>query len=117
MATTPINSSEHAEQRLAAFYQRYPVTRTLKIQPVGWGDRGANGGLHDGFDIDDVQSALGPVRFKLLTSGLKQVFCCGHRNWPTSHADPNKAGAEVHCIYASDLERFLELPTPDKGGH
>lgn len=67
--------------------------------------------LVDGFDSDDVLALFGKERFALLMSGVKAVFCCAHRTWPDTHADPIKAGAEVHCIYAADLEEFL------KGGH
>lgn len=111
MATTPLNSPQHGQERLQRFYSRYPNTHVLKIQPVGWGSQGVDGGLHDGFDIDDVKGALGATRFALLTSGIKEVFCCSHRLWPADHADPTKRKAEVHCIWAADMEAFL------KAGH
>ncbi len=96
---------------MAHFFSKYPNCQRLKIQPVAWGDQGANGGLHDGFDIDDVKAALGAARFNLLMTSIQEVFCCAHRAWPLSHADATKRGAEAHCIWASDLEKFL------KAGH
>jgi hypothetical protein len=111
MATTPISSPEHGKQRLQSFYARYPVCKSLPIQPANWGSQGANGGLHDGFDVDDLKGALGVTRFNLLMAGVKDVFCCNHRTWPSTHADPTKRNAEVHCVWASDLEAFL------KAGH
>jgi hypothetical protein len=98
MATTPIDSPVHKIEQLDRFFRRYPLCRGLKIEPV-------NGG---GFDIDDVSMALGPVRFALLTAGLKSVFCCAHRKWPMDHSDPTRRNAEVHCVWAVDLEEFLK---------
>jgi hypothetical protein len=53
---------------------------------------------HGGFDSDDVLAALGQSRFNNLMAGVKSVFSCGHRL---------KNGVEVHCVYAADLESFL----------
>lgn len=111
MSTTPLNSPQHGKERLDKFYSRFPLSKTLKIQPASWGDQGANGGLHDLFDVDDLKGVLGVTRFNLLLAGVKEVFSCGHRTWPSTHADPTKRNAEVHCIQASDVEAFL------KAGH
>ena len=111
MATTPLNSPQHGQERIATFFNRYPLSKALKIQPVSWGDQSVNGGLHDGFDVDDLKGALGATRFNLLMSGIKEVFCCAHRTWPGNHADPTKRNAEVHCVWAADVEAFL------KAGH
>jgi hypothetical protein len=109
MSTTPMSSPQHGKERLDRFYSRFPNTKALKIQPVTWGDQSANGGTIDGFDVDDVKGLLGAARFNLLmTNYVKALFCCGHRVWPTSHAEPTKRNAEVHCVYASDLEKFLK---------
>lgn len=74
---------------------------------------------HAGFDIDEVEKALGPERFQAFMAGTDyssgvgqrpgpiQVFSCGHRNWPTDHTVPSRRGCEVHCVYAADLEQFL----------
>jgi hypothetical protein len=111
MATTPLNSPLHGQERLAKFWTRYPLSKTLKIQPASWGDQGTNGGLHDGFDVDDLKGALGVTRFNLLMGSVKELFCCSHRIWPATHAELNKRNAEVYCVWAADLEAFL------KAGH
>ena len=110
MATTPINSPQHGKERLDKFFNQYPTTKVLKIQPITLGDQGANGRLLDVFDSDDVKAALGVTRFNLLMTPawVKQVYSVGHRNWPFTHAETAKQGAEVHCIAASDLDRFLK---------
>ena len=109
MATTPLNSPQHGKERLDKFFNRFPLSKALKIQPVTWGDQGANGGIIEGFDADDVKAALGVTRFNLLMANyVKAVFCCGHRTWSQTHAEVTKRGAEVHCIYPADLEKFLK---------
>lgn len=60
-----------------------------------------------GFDVDQVQGKLG-THFDTFMQGVKTVFCCGHRTWPDTHTEELKRGAEVHCVYAGDLEKFLE---------
>lgn len=60
-----------------------------------------------GFDVDQVQEKLGD-HFDTFIGGVKELFSCGHRNWPDNHPEETKRGAEVHCVYAGDLEKFLE---------
>ena len=81
----------------------YPLSYALGLRPVS-----VAGNEHEGFDIDEVAAALGNERFAQLEKGLTQVFCCGHRCWPADHAEKHKRSAEVHCIYAYDLEAFLQ---------
>lgn len=57
-----------------------------------------------GFDNDQVLAALGQARYNNLVTAIKTagysgaVFSCGHRT---------VNGVEVHCFYASDVEKFL----------
>lgn len=111
MATTPLSSPDHGKQRLAAFNAKYPRSAALRIQPIQQGGQGASGTLVEFYDCDDVAGALGATRYAQLLATVKQVHCIAHRLWPSSHAEPTKRGAEVHCILPSDLEAFLA------GGH
>jgi len=90
---------------LRAFRSMYPLSYALGLRPVS-----ANGSDHDGFDIEEVENKLGASRFKSLQAGLKEVFCCGHRNWLADHPDRFRRNTEVHCVYARDLEAFLMSP-------
>jgi hypothetical protein len=45
------------------------------------------------------------LRGPSLMAGLKRMFSCGHRLYPSSH--PTMANCEVRCIYADDLEAFM----------
>lgn len=60
-----------------------------------------------GFDVDQVQEKLG-AHFDSFMAGVKNVFSCGHRTWSDQHPEEHKRGAEVHCVFAGDLEKFLE---------
>lgn len=111
MATTPLNSPLHHQERVKTFNKRFPLSATLKIEPAALPDKGALGGLWPGYDAEDVQAALGPTRFAVFQSLVKRVFSCGHRKWASTHADPTKANAEVHCYFAEDVEAFIA------GGH
>jgi hypothetical protein len=62
---------------------------------------------HAGFDIDEVKAKLGS-RFDDFMSTVNTVFSCGHRIWEEKHPEEHKRGCEVHCVYAGDLEKFLE---------
>lgn len=104
MSTTPMNSPQHGQERTANFFNRYPLSKTLKIQPITWGDQGANGGVHNAFDIDDVKGLLGPTRFANLMKTVKTEFVYYHRAYPAGHP---QAGFHVHSISADDLESFL----------
>jgi hypothetical protein len=108
------------------FVARYPLSSGLGLKPVATGP----GAQPAGFDIDEVEKALGGAAFQALLKadcfssgepkgrppGQIQVFSCGHRSWPQSHADPLRRGCEVHCIYADDLELFLRQITEVKRG-
>jgi len=94
------------------FRSRYPLSCSLGLRPVS-----VAGNEHEGFDIDEVEKKLGDGRFKSLMVGLKEVFCCGHRNWPADHPDPVRANCEVHCVYARDLEAFLKKPKTLRRGN
>ena len=94
------------------FRSRYPLSYALGLRPVS-----VAGNEHEGFDIDEVEKKLGDDRFKSLMAGLKEVFCCGHRNWPADHPDPLRANCEVHCVYARDLEAFLKNPKTLRKGN
>ena len=88
---------------IRVFRSMYPLSYALGLRPVS-----ANGNDHAGFDIEEVENNLGASRFKAFQAGLKEVFCCGHRNWPADHPEPSRRNAEVHCVYARDLEAFLK---------
>jgi hypothetical protein len=97
------------KELLTRFYVKYPNTLALKIVPV------VNvGGIghQPGFDIRDVQGLLGTTRFNALMAQIVQkkssVFCCAHDKWPDTHSDVNLRSAEVHCVYAADLDDFLK---------
>lgn len=60
-----------------------------------------------GFDVDQVQAKLG-THFDMFMAGVGNVFSAGHRNWPADHPEEAKRGAEVHCVFAGELEKFLE---------
>src|SRR5260370_13858890 len=64
------------------FRSMYPLSYALGLRPVS-----VNGNEHEGFDIDEVERKLGADRFESLQAGLKEVFCCGHRNWPADHPE------------------------------
>lgn len=93
------------------FEQMYPLSVAYGLRPV------ASGAVeHAGFDQDEVEHMLGDKLFHKFYSWLvraeKSVFSCGHRHWPedrwpADHDEAYKNGAEVHCIYAQDLEEFL----------
>jgi hypothetical protein len=83
------------------FKALYPKSIALGLVPVVSGP-----GQHVGFDCIEVAKALGAERYAALAATLKHVFVCGHARYPADY--PNLAGTEVHCIYAADLERFLE---------
>jgi hypothetical protein len=87
------------------FRSMYPLAYALGLRPVSVGSYD-----HEGFDIDEVERKLGAKRFASLLDGLKEMFCCGHRNWPADHPDPARRNCEVHCVYARDLEVFLKGP-------
>lgn len=93
------------KELLGQFGRQFPRCSQLPILPVTTDGKT----FVDGFDSDDVQGYLGGTRYNVLTAKYaKTVFCCAHRLWPMNHAEPTKRGAEVHCIFASDLERFLK---------
>jgi len=94
------------------FRSRYPLSYALGLRPVS-----VAGVDHEGFDIDEVEEKLGAAQFKSLMAGLKEVFCCAHRNWPADHPDPLRANCEVHCVYARDLEAFLKNPKTLRKGN
>jgi hypothetical protein len=95
---------------LRVFRSRYPLSYALGLRPVS-----VAGADHEGFDIDEVEEKLGADRFMSLTAGLKEVFSCGHRIWPTDHPETHKRSCEVHCVYARDLEAFLRGEMLRKG--
>jgi len=74
----------------------YPLSAALKIPVIDAGP---------GFDTLDLRAKLGPTRFNNLMAGLEQVFVANHRKYPDSH---ELAGYEVHCVYVSDVEKFLQ---------
>lgn len=89
---------------------QWPLSSALTVNGKPIKLVSAQGATHPLFDIDDVKTALGGTRFALLTNGTKwvaQVYCVNHRIWGNDHPEPNKRGAEVHCIAANELEAFL----------
>jgi hypothetical protein len=93
------------KELLGSFGRAFPRCSALPILPVSVDGKT----FVDGFDSEDVQGYLGATRYnKLISQYVKAVFCCAHRLWPSTHAEPAKRNAEVHCIYAADLERFLK---------
>lgn len=85
------------------FRSMYPLCHSLGLRPVS-----VRGNDYEGLDIDEVEKKLGAQRFASLQVGLREVFCCAHRTWPADHPDLNRRGCEVHCVYARDLEEFLQ---------
>lgn len=97
-------NAQTQRELLGQFARQFPRCAALPIVPVS--PDGKN--FADGYDADDVQGLLGTTRYnKLIAQYVKHVFCCAHRLWPKNHAEIQKRGAEVHCIYAADLEKFL----------
>ncbi|HEY6249135.1 MAG TPA: hypothetical protein VI685_04195 [Candidatus Angelobacter sp.] len=84
------------------FQIRFPRSTALGFEPVSDGTA-----EHPGFDAEEVRQKLGEKKFKELMGAVRTVFCCGHRTHPENHPDKALAGTEVHCIYATDLEKFL----------
>ena len=85
------------------FRSMYPLSYALGLKLVS-----VAGNDYEGFDIDEVEKRIGTTNFVALNARLKQVFCCGHRIWPTDYPDPTRRNCEVHCVYAQDLEEFLK---------
>lgn len=83
-------------QMTDGFKAMYPRSVALGLSPASNGD----GIQFGGFDQEEVEKALGEDRFQKLMAGVKHVFSCGHR--------VGDDGAEIHCIYAHDLESFLQ---------
>lgn len=54
---------------------------------------------------EPIPSTSGATRSNSLMAGLKRMFSCGHRVYPSNH--PTMANCEVRCIYADDLETFM----------
>ena len=81
----------------------FPLSAALGLQFVST----SLGADHPGFDSEEVKAKLGTTRYSNLSGRLTHVFCCGHRHYPGSEG-PSRAGCEVLCIYASDLEAFLK---------
>jgi hypothetical protein len=93
------------------FKALYPLSTALGLHPVTTGKDLRNFSdivQHEGFDIDEVQKALGSAKFAAFAKTLTQVFCCAHRNWPANHVEAHKRNCEVHCVYADTLEQFLQ---------
>ncbi len=74
----------------------YPRCQALNLAFVSNGP-----GEYEGFCLEELAKVI-PDQVEALNAFLadKHVFCCGHRT------DPN--GPESHCVYAADLEAFLE---------
>jgi hypothetical protein len=83
------------------FHDMFPLCAALHLPLVG--SATAN---HPGYDEEELEVKLGPERFAKLQKSLTEVFCCGHRHYAADH--PTRAGCEVHCIWAKDLEKFLQ---------
>lgn len=92
------------------FRSMYPLSHALGLKLVS-----VNGYDVEGFDVDEVEKKFGPRRFAALLVALKNVFCCGHRNWPDNHPDPLRRNCEVHCVYACDVEAFLNEQEKPRG--
>jgi hypothetical protein len=95
------------------FAAMYPLSTHLGLVPVST----AKDVEHAGFDIDEVEKALRPERFRKFSATLKQVFSCGHRSWPADHPEESKRNCEVHCVYAEDLEDFLAAERVQRKGN
>ena len=78
------------------FKAMYPKSSQIGLAPAANGD----GVEHPGFDIEEVEKALGKERFEAFIAKVAQVFSCGHR--------VDDRGVEIHCAYAQDLENFLQ---------
>lgn len=111
----------------ARVFEMYPLSAKLGVRFVRTNpDQESD---HEGFDSEEVAEKLGPVRWDVLRSmfgkEIPALFCCGHRNYNAGTTIPgitrrdldgneqpvDLGGFEVHCIYAKDLEKFLQ------GGH
>ncbi|HEV7674393.1 MAG TPA: hypothetical protein VGQ12_07675 [Candidatus Angelobacter sp.] len=84
---------------------RFPRSLALGLEFVA--SKGSDA-FHLAFDSEEVRAKLGEAKFNQLMGGLKEVMCCNHRSHPADHPDERLAGTEVHCIWADDLEKFLE---------
>lgn len=86
------------------FQLMYPRSTALGLEPV----ESTSGNEVAGFDLDAVAARLGETRFQNLMAGLKEDFVCGHRAHPPDHPEERLRGTEVHCLWAKDLEAFLD---------
>lgn len=75
---------------------KYPKSSALKLPVVDAGP---------GYDILTLREALGETRLNALIDSVDSVFCANHAKYPKDH---ELCGYEVHCVYAQDLETFLE---------
>lgn len=87
-------------------FQMYPRSAALGLRFVRTAPNEEHD--HDGFDGEEVNKALGDARYAVLMELVAErssVFVCGHREYSADH---ELKGCEVHCLYAKDVERFLE---------
>src|SRR5262249_52767638 len=96
----------------SVFRSTYPLSYALGLRLVS-----VEGNDLEAFDIDEVEKRLGAQRFASLIASIRRVLSCGHRTWPSDHPDPLRRNCEVHCIYAQDLEEFLERKPIVSGGN
>lgn len=101
--------AQEQKELLGQHLNRFPHCAPLKSLPAITKDKTS---FHDAYDIDDLQAELGNSRFNALIAFIiarpSSLICYGHRNWPLTHAEPSKRGAEVHCVKAQDLDDFLK---------
>ncbi len=64
-------------------------------------------GYHAGFDLEDVEKALGD-KFAAFHGSLTEDFVCGHRVHEDNHPEERLRGTAAHCCWAKDLEAFLQ---------
>lgn len=81
------------------FVMYYPLSANLGLKVVDAGP---------GFDSIELREHLGESRMNALMDRVvsnSSLFVCGHAAYPDDH---EHAGREIHCVYAADLEAFLQ---------
>jgi len=89
-------------EAVAGILRGFPACSSLGLIPVYDGTI-----YHAGFDLEEVEKALGGRRYRVFLSGLKEDFICNHRVYPEGHPDKNLRGTVPHCCRIRDLEEFL----------
>ncbi len=90
------------QEAIRGILHGFPACTSLGPAPVYDGKA-----YHAGFDMEEVEKALGTRRFRAFLAGLKEDFICNHRVYPEDYPDKNLRGTVPHCCRVQDLEDFL----------